>query len=310
MKTIITSNSRALTSVLCTLLLGIASLWALPRNAEAENIVYVSENQDIVGEYKANGVAIHANFINAQQVNGLLVSGDILYAPTFNTNTDQYVIATYNAETGAVINFNFYGYPAGVEYAPAGLVLSGNNLYVANYEQDSIALINITDPSAGNPNFIQESAVNPLAYPYALAIKGNVLYVTNNYENSNGNVYISEYNATTGEVINANFIQIPLSGLYGLAVKVNHLFVSVFGGNSGAIPGIAEYDATTGALINASFASVNEPEGIAIVGNTLYVASYHDEVIYEFDATTGAKLSNSITLTTQIGPIAVRAVKK
>ena len=111
-------------------------------------------------------------------------------------------------------------------------------------------------------------------------------------------------------MINANFIQIPLSGLYGLAVKGNHLFVSVFGGNSGAIPGIAEYNATTGALINASFASVNEPEGIAIVGNTLYVASYHDEVIYEFDTTTGAKLSHSITLTTQIGPIAVRAVKK
>ena len=151
------------------------------------------------GEYKASGVAINANFITAQQVNGLLVSGDILYVPTFNTNTDQYVIATYNATTGAVINFNFYGYPAGVEYTPAGLVLSGNNLYVANYEQDSIALVNITDPSAGNPNFIQESAVNPLAYPYALAIKDNVLYVTNNYENSNGNVYISEYNAITAK---------------------------------------------------------------------------------------------------------------
>ncbi len=41
---------------------------------------------------------------------------------------------------------------------------------------------------------------------------------------------------------------------------------------------------------------MNEPYGIAIEGNTLYVASYHDSVIYEFDATTGAQPSDSIKL--------------
>src|SRR5271166_3778307 len=41
MKTIMTSNSRPLRRALCTLLLGIATLWAMPRNASAQ--LYVSQ---------------------------------------------------------------------------------------------------------------------------------------------------------------------------------------------------------------------------------------------------------------------------
>src|SRR5208283_3357480 len=41
MKTIITSNSRPLYCALCTLLLGCAALWAMPRNASAQ--LYVSQ---------------------------------------------------------------------------------------------------------------------------------------------------------------------------------------------------------------------------------------------------------------------------
>jgi hypothetical protein len=52
-------------------------------------------------------------------------------------------------------------------------------------------------------------------------VNGNVLYVTNNYQNSNGDFYISTYTADTGALINANFIQIPTGGLYGLALKNN-----------------------------------------------------------------------------------------
>ena len=50
-----------------------------------------------------------------------------------NTTTDQDVVATYNAKTGALINLNFLAYPVGANYLPAGMALSGNNLSVANY---------------------------------------------------------------------------------------------------------------------------------------------------------------------------------
>jgi outer membrane protein assembly factor BamB len=132
-------------------------------------------------------------------------------------------------------------------------------------------------------------------------VNGNVLYVTNNYQNSNGDFYISTYTADTGALINANFIQIPTGGLYGLALKNNvfgvnsALYVSVYSGNA---PGVYTYNATTGQLIKGPFVSVKEPYGIAIGGNTLntlYVASYQDSAIYEFDATTG-QLTGSIKL--------------
>ena len=71
------------------------------------------------------------------------------------------------------------------------------------------------------------------------------------------------------------------------------MYVSVYSGNA---PGVYTYNATTGVqLINGPFVSVNEPWGIAIEGNTLYVASHQDSAIYEFDATTG-QLSGSIKL--------------
>jgi len=58
MKTIVTSNWRSLRRALCTLLIGIAALWAMPGSARAQ--IYVSElGNNTVGEYDATtGAAI------------------------------------------------------------------------------------------------------------------------------------------------------------------------------------------------------------------------------------------------------------
>src|SRR5208283_1091148 len=62
MKTIITSNSRPLRRALCTLLVGIAALWAMPRNARAQ--LYVTTPANNVGEYNTiTGAAINADLI-------------------------------------------------------------------------------------------------------------------------------------------------------------------------------------------------------------------------------------------------------
>jgi hypothetical protein len=295
-----------------------------------------------IAKYNPDGTAI-TNFITeplpgqgtlaGAYLGGILVSGDILYVATMQgivdaytllhhpisgLNSDRYVIATYNAETGNVVNFGFFRYPYLGLFVPRGMALSGTNLYVATAYQfgaDQVGSISkiVTTTGAGNPSFINPIVTHWPAPPptsglvkgaYALAVNRNVLYVTNNYQNSNGDFYISTYTADTGALINANFIQIPTGGLYGLALKnisanppcadlpFNTLYVSVYSGNA---PGVYTYNACTGQLIKGPFVSVNEPYGIAIGGNTLYVASYQDSAIYEFDATTG-QLTGSIKL--------------
>jgi hypothetical protein len=175
---------------------------------------------------------------------------------------------------------------------------SSAGLFVAN-QQGSIA-------KGGNLYFIQSAVTKA---PYALAVDGpaNVLYVTNNSQNSNGNFYISTYNAQTGLLLNGYFIEIPTGGLYGLALSQDNktLYVSVY---SGSAPGVYTYDVSnktlpTGQLIKGPFVSVNEPWGIAIgspppngKNPTLYVASNQDSAIYEFDAINGGQPFNSIKL--------------
>lgn len=58
--------------------------------------------------------------------------------------------------------------------------------YVANYSKSSIT-------EGGNLFFISGPA-----HPYVLAVNGSVLYVANNAQNSNGNFYISAYDANGG----------------------------------------------------------------------------------------------------------------
>ena len=100
-----TSNSRPLRRALCTLLFGIAALWAMPRSARGQ--LYVSQVfNGGVGKYNATtGAAIHANFITGLSAFpvGIALSGNNLFVTNFFSNT----VGEYNATTGAVINANF-----------------------------------------------------------------------------------------------------------------------------------------------------------------------------------------------------------
>jgi DNA-binding beta-propeller fold protein YncE len=298
------------------------------------DIVWVTTAYTIA-KYYANGTAINTNFITEPSViqepytyipsehrviigsfpgylGGILVSGPILYVGTaegvtysylylllYHPIPVDYVIATYNAKTGNVINLGFFAYYSRFPVAaPQGMALSGTNLYVANNGENSISKINTT--VGGNNQNTSSISSTVTKDPYALAVNANLhcLYVTNNYQNSNGDFYISTYSTENGALIKANFIQIRTGGLYGLALQGNTLYVSVF---SGTAPGVYTYKADTGQLLKGPFVRVNEPVGIAIGSPplngqhpTLYVASHQDAMIYEFDAITGARLSYSI----------------
>jgi hypothetical protein len=103
-------------------------------------------------------------------------------------------------------------------------------------------------------------------YPFLIAITAlgvmpknacAQLYVTSRPGSGAG--VVSEYDASTGKVINANFIT-GLDGPQGLAVLGDTLFVSNEGGTT-----VGEYDAKTGAAINGAFITgLQQPEGLAV----------------------------------------------
>jgi hypothetical protein len=285
----------------------------------AGDIVWVTTGNSI-GKYSTDGTTAIPDFITAPlpghgyatYLGGILVSGPTLYVATIEPVTWSrlyillyhpppyiYVIATYNAAApGNVINSSFFAYTWKI--VPRGMALSGTNLYVATAQGQVGSISKIAATGGASTSFISSG---PEA-PYALAVggpNGNVLYVTNNSQNSNGEFYISTYTADNGAINYPYFIEIPTGGLYGLALVGNTLYVSVFNGSA---PGVYTYNATTGAQIqHGPFVSVNEPWGIAIGsprlpgGNpTLYVASYQDSAIYEFDAINGGQPFGSIKL--------------
>jgi hypothetical protein len=101
---------------------------------------------------------------------------------------------------------------------------------------------------------ISPSFITGLNRPALLAVKGNTLFVANEFGGT-----VGKYDATTGAAINASFI-IGLGAPEGLAVLGNTLFVANFGGGT-----VGEYDAKTGAAINATFITgLNGPGGLAV----------------------------------------------
>jgi hypothetical protein len=298
----ITSNSRPLRRALCTLLLCIAALWAIPTSARAQ--LYVSQPfQGSIGEYNAStGIAINANFITGLNYPyGFALSGNTLFVANYGGTT----VGTYNATTGAAINANFI---TGLS-DPEGLAVSGDTLFVSQLiviggtaEGTTVGTYNATTGAVINANFITGLSGN---ITFGLAVSGNDLFVANDGAvGSEVQGTVGEYNATTGAAINVNFIT-GLTEPFGLAVSGNTLFVS--NGYSGHTVG--KYNASTGAAINANFITgLTEPFGLAVSGNTLFLADWTSGIntVGEYSATTGAAINaNFITLEQPAG-LAVR----
>jgi len=89
-QTMITSSSRPLYRALCTLLLCIAVLWAMPKSARAQ-LLASEYSSDSVGEFNATTGAL----INPSFITGL------------NGPSDSNTVGEYNATTGAAINASF-----------------------------------------------------------------------------------------------------------------------------------------------------------------------------------------------------------
>jgi hypothetical protein len=222
-----------------------------------------------------------------------------LWAMPRNARAQLYVtqagglVSEYNATTGKLIKAKFI---KGL-YVPVGLAVSDkdNVLFVTSVTTGRVGKYDATTGAKINTSFI-----TGLDSPVGLAVKGKTLFVGNGVLTAS----VGKYNANTGKAINASFI----TGLvHPLGIVLmdpapsfptqSFLFVSMSGPvNPGSV---GKYNASTGATINASFITgLTDAEGLAVLGNTLFVASYGGTpygggTVGEYDATTGAVINAS-----------------
>jgi hypothetical protein len=220
-----TINANFISSVNATLLLSGNSLIVGTFN---------NASNGALPSYDAStGSLVNSSFITTLGAggNGFAQSGSVIYASSINPST----MGTYDAATGAALNAAFIsGSGAG------GIAVSGTNLFwrrtsgIAEYDAISGAPINLTFASLPGGG----------TTPYSIAIQGNTIYVGTRAGQSG---QISEYDATTGALIDANFITgLTGSGQLPLAIAGDDLFV-------GSGTTVGEYDVSTGAAINANF---------------------------------------------------------
>ena len=121
--------------------------------------------------------------------------------------------------------------------------------------------------------------------------------------------WVGSYDATTGTLINPSFILFqPPPGVRvdkctGLASKGDTLFVmfQLHGPGPGKNGIVGTYDAKTGAPINVNFITgLDQPSGLALNGNTLFVTNFgtnsSDGTVGTYNAKTGAVINaNFIT---------------
>lgn len=111
------------------------------------------------------------------------------------------------------------------------------------------------------------------------------------YVSQLGILTVSEYNAATGDVINARLIS-QLSAPNGLAVEGNILYVANEDGTVG------KYDSATGKAINSRLITGTQffPQALVAQGDTLFVACFSFGTVGKYDAATGKAINaNFIT---------------
>ena len=256
-------NRTILSIVALALLAGAALMSTI---ASAENL-YTLASDGTLNKYDATtGALVNTSLISGlpNNIQGIAVSGSDLYVVSAgNWLVGSGGVGKYTT-SGGVVNANLISGPN----APVAVAVSGSYLYVAESAVHR-AIHKFTTSGA-----LVTYGLVPDLYPDStdqIAVSGSHLFAVIDYGE------ISEYDATTGAVINAN-----LASGNSIAVSGSDLFV----GNGSTI---AEYDATTGAVINTNLASGSL---IAVSGSDLFVG--HNGTIGVYDATTGAVKNASL----------------
>jgi hypothetical protein len=231
---------------------------------------------DTVGKYNiTTGGALNASFITGLNGPiGLALKGNILYVASTN-NRGIYsaavpimggagTVGEYNATTGEPLNVSLI---TGLDF-PFGLAIKGNTLFVVNRGAGTVGEYNATTGQALNANFI-----TGLNAPTGILVNGNTLFVANPAPDLADGIVadllpltfgkVGEYNATTGEAVDAEFITgAPPFDPIGLALLGNTLLVVDQSNGT-----VGQYNATTGEALNANFITgLTTPSFIVVKG--------------------------------------------
>jgi DNA-binding beta-propeller fold protein YncE len=206
---------------------GLSGPTGLAVSADGTALFVANNSNGTVSKYNAiTGAAINTNFITGLSgPDAFAVSAD--GTALFVANNSNATVGKYNAITGAAINTNFITGLTG----PIGLVLSGDGsaLFVANtfveglgFRQSGVGEYNATT-GVQNPNFgISELFEGFGPFFSAIALSGNNLFVGSGFfivsPSTPFGGTVTKYDATTGAVINANFITGLNAFVAGLAV--------------------------------------------------------------------------------------------
>jgi len=180
---------------------------------------------------------------------GMTVSGNTLFVVRYYGGAN--VISSYDIPSGTLLSPVLVS--LGIDDI-GSLTVDGGNLYVTNYRSGTIGVYNPTTGVAVN-----DALVSGLDHPRGIAVSGGTLFVVNDFTET-----IGAYNALTGATINATLVG-GLHSPFQLAAAGENLFVST---NNG----VGVYNLTTGATVNSSLIVLDHAGGIAISGNSLYVA--------------------------------------
>ena len=153
---------------------------------------------------------------------------------------------------------------------PRGLAVSGDFLYAANGNDNTISKIKIS-----NPTIIERNWVSGLSGPRGLAVSGDYLYVANTNNNT-----ISQILIATGIITKSDWVS-GLSGPTGLAVSGDFLYAANTGNNK-----ISQIRLSTG--VKSDWVSgLDGPYGLAVSGAYLYVANIYNNKIIKILIATG-----------------------
>jgi DNA-binding beta-propeller fold protein YncE len=145
--------------------------------------------------------------------------------------------------------------------SPSGIAISGEYLYVANYDS---SINTISKISLAHGSIVKADWVKELFAPSDIAIGGQYLYVSNAINDT-----ISKINLTDGSVVKADWAE-GFSNPSGIVISGLYLYVSsLINGSS-----ISKIRLADGTFVSEEWATgMSVPSGLVIRGAYLYVSN-------------------------------------
>ena len=161
---------------------------------------------------------------------------------------------------------------------PGGLVLNGNDLYIAEYSGGKIHKIDITATMPTTTDVVTE-----LSFPAGLVLNGNDLYISRGFDFNFGGTLNDGKISKIDIAASSSTVTDVISGLdypRGIVLYGNNLFIAQLGGDK-----ISKIDITATSPIAVDFITINDPYKLLLNGNDLYVIESTANKISKIDIT-------------------------